>query len=61
MVLQNSFHEKNHTRVETCNSGKYKEFQTNEEASDYISGILSELLLNRLKTAEGSLIKQYQK
>ena len=26
MMIQNSFHEKNHNRVESVNSGKYKEF-----------------------------------
>lgn len=32
IILQNGFHDKNHTRVETCNNGNYREFQSQLEA-----------------------------
>ena len=61
IMIQNGFHDKNSHRVDAIAQGKYYDFKSSMIAQIFLGDQLSNLLLNRLRSAEAKLLSVYQK
>eukprot|EP00356_Strombidium_inclinatum_P011571 CAMPEP_0170484894 /NCGR_PEP_ID=MMETSP0208-20121228/4261_1 /TAXON_ID=197538 /ORGANISM="Strombidium inclinatum, Strain S3" /LENGTH=439 /DNA_ID=CAMNT_0010758357 /DNA_START=16 /DNA_END=1335 /DNA_ORIENTATION=- len=60
ILVQNAYHDKNSKRTEAVEQKTYKQFETPEQAKEYLVGLRNDMLMIHLRKSESELIKKYQ-